>query len=71
MKHALGYTATAVFALVAGAYISIQQIGDVVPVRNDGGCVAFDTDAGKPVGQWNPVNGRCAVKDWRLTHPFG
>lgn len=71
MKHALGYVSTAIVALVAGAYISIQQTGNLIPIRNESGCVAFDPNEGKPVGNWTPVNGRCLKLDWLLSHPFG
>lgn len=62
-------------ALVAGffggVYTSAALTGNLVPTRDRlGACAAMNTDTGEIVGTW-PLQGRCAIRDWRLRHPFG
>lgn len=72
MRLVLAAVLAAVFAFVAGAYASVATTGNLIPARDRlGGCLAMNTDTGKAVGSWPITDGRCAIRDYRMKHPFG
>lgn len=61
-----------VLGVLAGGYVAAARTGNLVPARDRlGGCLAMNTDTGKAVGSWPITDDRCAIRDYRMKHPFG
>jgi hypothetical protein len=56
--------------IAAGWMGAVASTAGVVPIRRGDVCVAWDTDKGRVAGQWSPAGPRCAIRDWRMSHPF-
>lgn len=55
-----------------GAEAANILTGDLIVIRDAAGmCSVFDTGVGKGVGNMQPTNDRCHLRDWRAWHLFG
>lgn len=57
-------------ALVVGMELEASLFGDIIPVRENQKCVAFDIAAGHALGTFAMSGDRCYISEWRVRHPF-